>query len=177
MSKRNLLTISLMALGAAACSIRAGTEPRGADPTVVLSVSPVSGSTNVDPSGPITITFNHSMAVGMEMLVILHETSVTGPQIAGVAVWSTDRTRLTFTPAQALKAKTTYVLHLSPNLTDANGRRIDFASCAQQVNGQAVGMMNGGMMSGGSGPGMMGPGWQAGSGPWGYGMTFTFATL
>lgn len=177
MLKRNLFFISLIALGAAACSTGAGTEPRGGDPSVILSVSPASGSTNVDPSGPITIRFNHSMAVGMEMLVILHETSVTGPQIAGVANWSADRTRLTFTPAQALKTKTTYVLHLSPNLTDANGQRIDFASCAQQVNGQPVGMMTGGMMSGGTGPGMMGPGWQSGSGTWGYGMTFTFATI
>lgn len=172
-----LLVTSLLALGAVACSTGAGTDPLAGDPVRVLSISPVSGSTNVDPSGPVTITFNHSMGMGMEMLVILHEASVTGPQIAGVAVWSADRTRLTFTPTQTLKNKTTYVLHLSPNLTDANGQRIDFASCAQQVNGQPAGMMTGGMMSGGTGPGMMGPGWQAGSGTWGYGMTFTFATI
>jgi hypothetical protein len=175
-SKRSLFLTSVIVLGAAACSVDARLGPRDADPSVVLSVSPTAGSTNVDPRGPITITFNHAMAVGMEMLVILHEASVSGPRVEGVAAWSVDRTRLTFTPSQALKSRTTYVLHLSPNLTDANGDRIDFASCSQQVSGQPVGMMTGGMMSGGTGPGMMGPGWQAGSGTWAYGMSFTFTT-
>jgi len=72
-------------------------------------------------------------------------------------------------PAEALKSKTTYVLHLSPNLKDAAGRGIDFAGCAQRVRGQPSA---GGRM----GEGMMGSGWQPRSGTWGYGMTVTFTT-
>jgi hypothetical protein len=81
-------------------------------------------------------------------------------------------------PTENLKPATTYVLHLSPNLKDANGRGIGFAACAQSVGGQPVspGMMTGGRMGGANGTGMMGPGWQAGQGTWGYGMSFTFTT-
>lgn len=151
----------------AACSGSA-TDP-SADPPVVVSVIPASNAASVNPSSPITIVFNHSMMVGMEMLVILHEGSVAGPQIAGSSSWSPDRTTLTFVPAEALKSKTTYVLHLLPNLKDATGRTIDFARCAQRVGGQrpTARMMGGGMM---------GSGWQPGSGTWGYGMTFTFTS-
>jgi hypothetical protein len=109
------------------------------------------------------------MMVGMELLVILHEGTVLGPQVAGSFSWSSDRTTLTFAPAEALESKTTYVLHLSPNLQDARGRGIDFAGCAQRVGDQRPtrGMMGGGMT---------GSGWQPGAGTWGYGMTLTFTT-
>jgi hypothetical protein len=136
---------------------------------VVLSVTPASNAPSVDPSSPVTIVFNHSMMVGMEVPVILHEGTVLGSQVAGSFSWSSDRSALTFAPAKALKSKTTYVLHLSPNLQDARGRGIDFAGCAQRVGGQRP---TGGMMGGG----MTGTGWQPGAGTWGYGMTLTFTT-
>ena len=145
----------------------------------VSSVLPTGGATGVDPAAPITIAFNHSMMPGMELLVLLHEGGVTGPAVAGTAMWSADRTLFTFTPSQTLKPNTTYVLHLSPNLKASSGQTINFASCAQLVGGEAVpgSMMNGGMMGGNAGQGTMsGPGWQAGSGMWGYGMILTFTT-
>ena len=150
-----------------ACSGSA-TDP-SADLPVVVSVIPASNAASVNPSSPITIVFSHSMMVGMEMLVILHEGSVAGPKVPGSFSWSPDRTTLTFAPAEALKSKTTYVLHLSPNLKDATGRAIDFAGCAQRVGGQRL---TAGMMGGG----MMGSGWQPGSGSWAYGMTLTFTS-
>jgi len=118
------------------------------------------------------------MMAGMELLVTLHEGTIVGPPVAGTFAWSSDRTSLTFAPSESLKPRTTYVLHLSPNLRDANGRGVGFAACAQRVGGQSVspGMMTGGRMGGGNGAGMMGPGWQAGTGMWGYGMSFTFTT-
>ena len=170
------------ALAAAACSgsstaPAARTTPTANGAAVVLNVVPAARATGVDPKAPIVITFNHAMLSGMEMLVLLHESSVTGPTVAGTATWSSDRTTLTFTPAQPLKSQTTYVLHLSPNLKDANGNPIDFASCAQRLGGQTPsGFGFGGMMGGGMGPGMMGNGWQPGTGTWGYGMIFTFTT-
>ena len=152
-----------------ACSGSATAPSADADLPVVLSVIPASNAANVDPSSPITIVFNRPMMVGMELLVILHEGAVAGPQVPGSFSWSPDRTTLTFVSAEALKSKTTYVLHLSPNLKDATGRAIDFAGCAQRVGGQPL---SGGMMGGG----MMGSGWQPGSGTWGYGMTLTFTS-
>lgn len=169
------------ALAGAACagsSTSAPTSEVRSSGATVFSVIPAAGTKNVDPAGPITITFTHSMMLGMEALVVLHETSVTGPTVAGTAVWSADRTKLTFTPAQPLKPHATYVLHLSPNLKDANGNPIDFTSCAQRLGGRApVGSgFPGGMMGSGMGPGMMGQGWQTGSGQWAFGMVFTFTT-
>lgn len=152
-----------------ACSGSATAPSADADLPVVLSVIPASNAANVNPSSRITIAFNHPMMVGMELLVILHEGTVAGPQVPGSFTWSPDRTTLTFAPAEALKSKTTYVLHLSPNLKDATGRAIDFGGCAQRVGGQRL---SGGMTGGG----MMGSGWQPGSGTWGYGMTLTFTS-
>jgi hypothetical protein len=143
----------------------------------VLSVLPASNATNVNPSSPVSIAFNHSMMGGMEFLVALHEGSILGAQVVVSSLWSSDRRILTLTPVAPLKSRTTYVLHLSPKLTDAWGHGIDFAGCAANLGGQAPagGWTMGGMM-GGNGWGMMGPGWQAGSGTWGYGMVFTFIT-
>ena len=175
-------------VGAYACS--GATTPTlpaegAADPgLIVRDVAPASGAVSVNPAAPVVISFSHAMMTGMEFLVVLHEGAVTGPQVVGTTTWSSDRLTLTFTPAQPLKSKTTYVLHLSPNLKDANGQPLNFPWCAQHLGGQAAsgatlgGMMgsgSGGMMGSGSG-GMMGSGWQAGSGAWGYGMTFTFTT-
>ena len=108
----------------------------------------------------------------------MHEGTVSGPDIAGIATWSADRTQLIFAPTQPLRQTTVYVLHLSPNLTDATGQHLDFAACAQRVGGQSIsaGTMTGGMMGGGGGAGMLGSGWQAGAGAWGYGMSISFTT-
>lgn len=179
MNARMAIFLLLAPLSLSGCD-RSTAPPRPPVADVaVSSVVPRGGATGVDPAAPITISFNHSMMVGMEFLVLLHEGSAAGPAVEGTATWSADRTLLTFTPSQPLESKTTYVLHLSPNLRASTGQTVNFAACAQLVGGVALpgGMMNGGMMSGGAGQGMMsGPGWQAGSGVWGYGMILTFTT-
>lgn len=168
----------LAALLVAACSATTDPGTRTAERAIVQSVVPAGGATGVDPTAPITVRFNHPMMQGMEMLVVLHEGSVTGPQVEGAAAWSTDRTQLTFTPTAPLKPSTTYVLHFSPNMKDASGNTLDWQRCAGAVGGTAAngGMFGGGMMGSGMGPGMMGAGWQPTSGAWGYGMLVTFTT-
>jgi hypothetical protein len=75
---------------ASACSGSAAAPSADADLPVVLRVTPASNSASVLPSSSITIVFNHSMMVGMELLVILHEGTVLGPQVAGSFSWSSD---------------------------------------------------------------------------------------
>lgn len=168
----------LASIALIACSTTTDPVPRG--PAVaVASITPVGGTTGVDPTAAITVAFTHRMMAGMEMLVLLHAGTVAGPTVAGSSVWSADRTQLTFTPNRPLEPSSTYVLHLSPQLKDANGSPIDFSGCSQAVGGQPIpsGSMPGGMMSGQMGSGMMsGPGWQQGSGDWGRGMIITFMT-
>ena len=178
-SLRGMALIGAVVLGA--CSGGATAPPVdgdvvGSSGLVVLTVTPASSATNIDPSSPIIIAFNHPMMAGMEFLVMLHEGGVLGPQVLGSSSWSSNHSVLTFVPAQPLKSKTTYVLHLSPNLEDASGRGIDFARCTQQVGGQPApgGWTMGGMM--GNGSVMMGTGWQPGAGTWGHGMIFAFTT-
>ena len=173
MKKSILALSSIVAAFAVGACTHAPTMSATVDAPVLLSVLPANNATNTNPSAPIVLTFNHAMANGMEMFIVLHEESVTGAQVAGAALWSSDRLRLTFTPAQPLRPKTVYVLHLAPSLADINGRMLDYAACAGNVGGQPV---QRGMMSGTMGPGMMGSGWRMGSGEWRFGMTFTFTT-
>jgi hypothetical protein len=161
----------IAALATAACSGGEETSaPSGS--AVVLAVAPAANSTGVSPTSSITIAFSHRMMAGMELLVVLHHGTVTGPEVAGTWAWSLDRTTLTFRPDEPLASRTTYVLHLSPNLKDAAGNTVDFAACAGHVRGQPVP----GSMFGWRGSCGAGPGWKAGSGTWGYGMSFTFTT-
>jgi hypothetical protein len=162
------------AVAVTACSGSDGASgpPVSSDSPVVLAIAPAANSTGVNPASPIVITFNHRMMTGMELLVMLHKGTVAGPQVAVAASWSPDRTILTVTPNAPLETNTVYELHLSPNLKDTAGNRIDFAGCARSVGGQPV---SGGLFGWGGYCGN-GPGWKAGSGPWGYGMTVTFTT-
>lgn len=151
----------------------------GPDSPTVLGVAPASAAIGVSPAVSVTITFSRSMMAGMESLVVLHENSVTGAQVTGVATWSADRTVLTFTPSAALTPGTTYRLHLSPALTGMNGRPVDLGACAgiggQYVSSGMMGVASGGsMMNGPWGPGMMTSGWRATDGT--FGMFFTFTT-
>ena len=172
---------SLMAFGACSKNASSPVGPNGPlalDAPIVLSLLPASATTGVDPTKPVTITFNMAMMSGMEMLVVLHEGSVTGPQVAGTAAWSADRRVLTFTPTATLKAKTLYVVHFSPSLQGMNGKTINMSQGmnigGQSVTGGMMGAASAGMMSGSWGAGMMGAGWKANDGT--FGMQFTFTT-
>ena len=154
------------------------TDVLAIDAPIALSVLPAAATTGVDPTRPITITFNMSMMSGMEMLVVVHEGSVTGPQVTVSSSWSPDRHVLTITPSVMLKAKSTYAVHMSPSLRGTNGKMIDVTQCAtigcQHVSGGMMDSGASGMMNGSWGAGMMGAGWKAGDGT--FGMLFTFTT-
>jgi Big-like domain-containing protein len=141
--------------------------------TAVASVVPAGGSTGVDPTAPIVVSFTGMMRPGMELYAALHEGDVTGPVVRGSWTWSADRTTLTFTPAAPLKSQTRNTLHLGGGMRDAAGHPIDYSRCVSQYGGKwaTSEMMGGGMMGNGS---MMGPGWLAANGT--YGMVFTFTT-
>ena len=179
MTARKVAVVLLGTLSLAACSTSTAPADFPATGVAVSSVTPAGGSSGVDPAAPVTIAFSRPMMAGMELLMLLHEGSVSGPQVVSAATWSADRMQLTLVPTQALKSMTNYVVHFSPNLRGSDGMMVDFGAHAQAVGGQAVAstMMIGGMMGGGTGQGMMsGPGWQAGSGVWGFGMILTFTT-
>lgn len=115
-----LLTLPLAPLALGACS---GDPTAPALTARVVSVVPSGGAVGVDPNAPIVVTFSHPMQSGMEQYAALHEGGVTGPVVAGTWAWSDDRTALTFTPAQALKAQTPYTLHLGGGMR-ARTRRL-----------------------------------------------------
>jgi hypothetical protein len=153
-----------------------GPTDTAANAPSLASIQPANAAAGVDPATPIVLHFNHAMMTGMEMLVVLHEGSVTGAVVGMVATWSADRTTLTLMPQAPMKHATTYVVHLSPSLKDTAGHMINLAS-GTMMGGRTVsgGMMGGGsMMNGQWGPGMMGAGWQAADGT--FGMMFSFTT-
>ena len=168
------LLVLAFAAGAMACA-SAPTSPSGeavtnAPPSPALvSIVPTQGSTSVDPTKPILLTFNMPMMAGTELLVVVHEGSLGGWQVPGSSSWSPDRRAMTFIPTTPLKPKTTYFVHLSPAIAGSNGRPMSLSSCGA-LGGTAV---TGGMM-GAATAGMMGTGWQAADGT--FGMFFTFTT-
>jgi len=162
----------LIAIAALVAGCHEGFAPVG--DTTVLSVVPAGGATGVDPNGPIVVEFSHAMRMGMERYAALHEGDVTGPVVQGSWSWSSDRLRLTFTPAAPLKARTQYALHLGGGMLDANGNLLNYDHCASQHGGRwATRSMIGGSMMGGA-SNMMGAGWQHANGT--YGMVFFFTT-
>lgn len=151
-------------------------------PTELLSVVPQGGATNVDPTQPVTVTFNHPLAQQMTEYASLHEGDVTGPVVSGT--WSLEQgdSVLVFTPDQALKPATQYTIHLGGGMMDSQGNDVGFGMYGSMMGGEWAtdgmmmgGGMGGGMMGGGSGQSPeMGTGWQGSNGM--YGMVFTFTT-
>jgi hypothetical protein len=146
------------------------------DASAVLSVVPANGTEGVDPTQPIVIRFNRTMMSGTEMLVLLHERTVTGPVVPGRFDWSADRTTLTFFPAARLAARSVYVVHLAPDLRLGSGERLNHGSCTRLGGRSVTGAMmgSGGMSGAGMGAGMMGAGWSPVGGS--HGMMFQFVT-
>ncbi len=164
----------LLAVAAAPLALGACGNPTAPALTArIVSVVPSGGATGVDPNAPIVVTFDHPMQSGMEQYAALHEGDATGPVVPGTWTWSDDRTALTFTPEQPLKAQTLYTLHLGGGMRAMDGGYVDYGTCVAQHSGQwaTQQMMGGGMMGDG---GMMGSGWRHPNGT--YGMVFTFTT-
>ncbi|MFA6166784.1 MAG: Ig-like domain-containing protein [Gemmatimonadaceae bacterium] len=175
-SRRPFALLSFVALLLSACGASDNPVDGATSAPSLASLQPANAAIGVDPGAPVVLRFNHAMMTGMEMLVVLHEESVTGAVVAAVATWSEGRTVLTLNPQVPLKRATRHVVHLSPSLQDTAGRMINM-SPATMMGGQTVSgsMMGGGsMMNGQWGPGMMGAGWQASNGT--FGVMFTFTT-
>jgi hypothetical protein len=162
-----LSILSAAPLALAAC----GENPTGPALTArVVSVVPTGGATGVDPNAAIVVIFSHAMRSSMEQYAALHQDDVRGPVVAGTWMWSTDRTVLTFTPAQPLRAQTQYSLHLGGGMRDTDGGFVDYGPCVGQTAVRATQGDGCGMMGGN----MMGEGWRHPNGS--YGMVFTFTT-
>lgn len=161
------LIAAVAVITATACRLDSGTSPSEA--LQLLSVSPSAASVGVSVSSPVLLTFSRSMMTGMEARVLLHEGSVTGPVVDGMASWTGDHRVLMFTPTKSLKAHTTYVIHLAAEMRGADGAALDHGAC-----GDRGGLSVTGAMMGQNRGGMMGTSWQAANGT--YGMEFTFTT-
>lgn len=179
---RALVVIGGVGLLASACSESDTPLEPEVGSTALLSVVPQGGSADVDRFAPVVAEFDHPVMEGMEDYALLHEGDVTGPEVAGSWIFSTDRMVLTFTPASALAPSTRYTIHLGGGMMDADGEQVDLGTHGDHMGGAwaTPGMMGGGMMDGGPmggamGEQHMGEGWEHptnGS----FGMVFSFTT-
>jgi len=172
-----LVPVAVAFLAACSSSSTSSGLSDAVEAPVLASIQPANAASGVAANAPIVLHFSKAMMSGMEMLVVLHEGTVTGPVVVTTAMWSSDRTTLTMTPQAAMKRTTTYVVHMSPSLKDTAGHMINMTA-GTTMGGQTVnsGMMGGAtpMMNGQWGPGMVGAGWQAANGT--FGMMYTFIT-
>jgi hypothetical protein len=162
------------------------TAPDGstdASATALLSAIPEGGTTDVDPNGPFSFTFNGPMMPGMENYVDLHRGDVTGPVHPISCAWSPDHATLTCTPATPLEPLTWYTFHLGGGVRGSNGTPIHMdpgtCGCAwaepgpRDGRGPDEGHM-GGENHGGEPWPMMDSGWRHSNGT--YGMVLPFRT-
>lgn len=174
MTIRTLGAIGLagaVGFGVTACTEDATTiEPE----TVLLSVAPAGGASDVGVDEPVVVRFDHAMGDQAMEYAAVHEGDVTGPEVAGSWMLEAEGTIMRFMPDQAWKAGTGYAIHLGGGMEDAEGRAVDLERHGEAMGGMWVdgGMMSGGMMGGGHPH--TGEGWQHQNGS--YGMVFTYAT-
>ncbi|MBT8336510.1 MAG: Ig-like domain-containing protein [Gemmatimonadetes bacterium] len=180
------MRLLVMAVGPAllttACSDSGAPLDPNAEPTVLLSVVPEGGATNVDRFAPIVIEFDHELMEGMQAFALLHEGEVTGPEVDGSWALGADRRTLVFTPTAPLSPNATYTIHLGGAMKDANGRDVNLQEHGDHMGGTwaSPGMMGAGPQGGGTMGGAMngehtGTGWgHATNGS--YGMVFSFTT-
>lgn len=174
-----VVVVTALALGAVSACTKSTTAPSTQQSVAALAdVVPAGGSVNVDVGTTVTLAFNHPMDEDMAQYTALMEGTVTGPVVPGTWSLSNDRMKLIFTPGTALKAATTYVIHVGGGMMDAEGDTVDLGKYGPGCGGEwaTESMMTGGMgMMGGQGNGwQMGSGWADDNGT--YGMIFTFTT-
>jgi len=167
------LTAITLASGAVACSDNETTSPGGE--TVLESVTPPAGATDVDPSGSITMRLSGPMASGMEQYIDLHEGSVAGSVVPMTCALTSDRRTLTCVPDQPLEPGTAYTIHMGTGMMDETSRPVETETHGMAMGGEPVtdDMMGG--MHGGQAAGMMGSGWRH-QGDGHLGIAFTFET-
>lgn len=142
----------------------------------VLRISPTSGSRGVSLTASIEVSFNRGMAASTDGRVLLHRDSLLGSVVPGVVRWTPDRMTLLYTPAEALDARTRYVLHLGPDLHTVFEQRLSHEACRLLggVDLPASGFSPRSETDGAIGPGMSGESWRALNGS--YGVAFVFVT-
>lgn len=154
MYKARCLASLFTAVAAVGCSSLADPGSALVDATSsVVAIQSTAGGARLDPAAGITITFDHPMLHSDSMRVVLHEGDVTGPAVAAASTWTTDRMKLTLSPAQPLKAATRYTVELRCAAMDGDSHDAHHTG----VSGTSMGSMHGGsgtMM----GSGMMGSG-------------------
>ncbi len=171
-----LFTIAILTagpvVGLAGCGNDSSTAPNSE--TVLESVSPAAGATEVDPSTPIMIRFSGPMASGMEQYADVHQGGIGGPVVPMTCTFSADRTTLTCAHDEPLQTHTHYTIHMGSGMMDGSGHPAEIESHGMAMGGQPVtGQMMGGMHNG-QPTGMMGQGWTDSDGH--IGMAFTFET-
>ncbi len=167
-------TLALAACGGSHMGNQMATNSTGATAGgALMSVSPAGNSSGVSPSTLLVLRFSHAMAPGMEQYVDLHEGDTSGPTVPMSCGWSPDRTVLTCQPSVALKAHTTYMIHMGDGMMDSDDHPVSMdAGLAMGGQWLMAGMMGG--LHAGSPMGMMGAGWHGANGS--YGMVFAFTT-
>lgn len=184
------LVVGTLAVSSSACdgepSEVAGPEddPEGA---ALLHVAPPGGATDVDPTEPVVLGFDHPVSPLMTRYAALHEGDVTGDQVPGSWSLSDDGTELTFVPDAPLKAATLYTIHLGGAMTDVHGHMVELEEHGPDMGGEwaweemfghegSGEMGHGGGMGGGEWEGHthMDESWQHANGA--YGMVFQFTT-
>ncbi len=183
--RRAFLALALIGVGASVsgCS-KSPSSPDATGATVLRSVAPQAGATNVSLGTSVEVKFNHPLMAGMEQYVDVHKDDVAGPEVDGDCIMSSDSTMLTFMFADSLEPNTTYVIHVGGGMMDDDGQDVDLGQYGMGMGGAWVtaGMMGDstgmgpGMMGGDSLPeGHMGSGWEdTQNGTWG--MQFVFTT-
>lgn len=142
----------------------------------VLHVVPAGGSRGVSLTTSIEVSFTRGMAASTDARVVLHRDSLLGRAVPGVVRWTTDRMRLTSLPAEALDARTRYVLHLGPDLHTVFAQRLSHEACRLLggVDVPASGYPPRSATDSAIGPGMNSESWRAVNGS--YGVAFDFVT-
>lgn len=135
--------------------------------TVVLSISPQGGATDVASTARLVIVFSGRMKRGTEQYVALHRDSLRGTTVPCTCTWSGTDSILSCTPASTLSSGTRYVTHMGGGMMDADGHMLSYANCPMH-GGSSVTCT---MMGAG---GMMRAGWTGSDGN--YGMQFAFTT-
>ena len=115
-----MLTIAVLmtgpVVGLTGCGDDNATAPDSE--TVLESVSPAAQATGVDPSTPVVMRFNGPMASGMEQYVDIHQGGIDGPVVPMTCTFSADRTTLTCTHDEPLRARTPYTIHVGSAMMD-----------------------------------------------------------
>jgi len=180
MSARALALATLTAAGltiGCSSSSTAPTDPSSTVAPALLSVTPQGGAVNVSRTGPMVMTFDGAMGMGMEQDVDLHHGTIADATRPMTCTWSADRKTVTCTPNTPMDAQTQYTLHMGGGMKGADSMMANMSK-ATQMGGQAVkatgGMGSMGDMHAGQSMSMMGSGWKASDGS--YGMMFSFRT-